>query len=224
MSAPPQSQHPPPSLNAPSVDTPTELPKHAHVVAVGASAGGLNALSLILGGLPADFPAPVLVVQHLAPDFPSQLAHILSRHTNLHVKQAEQGDRLHAGWAYVAPPGRHLLVGSDRTLSLTQTHKVHYCRPSADVLFASVAASFGPSAVGVILTGGDGDDAAGIEAIRAAGGVTLAQDVPSSQQPSMPRSAAATGAVDFVLPLPEIAAALMALTGGSDGSRGTFRP
>ena len=197
----------------PALDAPPALPRHARVIAVGASAGGLHALSLILAALPADLPAPVLVVQHLAPDFPSRLAHILGRHTDLRVRQAAEGDRLHAGWVYVAPPDRHLLARADGTLSLTQTHKVHHCRPSADVLLASVAASFGTRAVGVILTGGDGDGAAGITAIKEAGGVTLAQDVPSSQEASMPRHAAATGAVDFVLPLTEIAAALVALTG-----------
>lgn len=189
------------------------VPEYAHIVAIGASAGGLHALSLILPTLPADFPAPVLIVQHLSPDFPSQLAHILSRHTDLRVKEAEQGDHIQAGWVYVAPPDRHLLACADGTLTLTHTHKVHHCRPSADVLFASVAAVYGARAVAVVLTGGDGDGSAGIQAIKAAGGVTIAQDLPSSEQPSMPRSAAATGAVDQVLPLTDIAAALVALTG-----------
>ena len=206
--AQPQSEQPPALL-----DASTPLPDHARVVAVGASAGGLHALSLILSALPADFPAPILVVQHLSPDFPSQLAHILGRHTALHVKQAAQGDRLRAGWVYVAPPGRHLLACADGSLALTATPRVHHCRPSADVLHQSVAASFGARAVGVVLTGRDGDGAAGIQAIKAAGGVTLAQDLPSSQEPSMPRNAAATGDVDFVLPLPDIAPALVALTG-----------
>ena len=194
-------------------DLSARLPVAARVVAVGASAGGLQALSLILATLPADFRAPVLVVQHLSPDFPSQLAHILGRHTDLHVKQAEQGDRIQAGHVYVAPPDRHLLACADGTLALTHTHKVHHCRPSVDVLFTSLAASFGARAVGVVLTGGDGDGAAGCQAIKAEGGVTFAQDLFSSQQPSMPRSAAATGAVDQVLPLTDIAAALVTLTG-----------
>ena len=204
----PQSEQP----HAP-LDPSTPLPDYVRVVAVGASAGGLHALSLILAALPADFPAPILVVQHLSPDFPSQLARILGNHTPLHVKQAEQGDRLRAGWAYIAPPGRHLLACADGSLALTLTPKVHHCRPSADVLLTAVAAVYGVRAVGVVLTGGDGDGAAGIQAIKAAGGVTVAQDLPTSQQPSMPRNAAATGDVDYVLPLPDIAAALIALTG-----------
>ena len=202
-----EAKHPHPAVDAP------RLPKHTRVVAIGASAGGLRALSLILAALPADFPAPLLVVQHLSPDFPSQLAHILGRHTLLHVKQAAQGDRLRPGWVYVAPPDRHLLACADGTLTLTTTPRVHHCGPSVDVLFTSVAASFGVRSVGVVLTGGDGDGAAGIEAIKEAWGVTVAQDLPTSQQPSMPRLAAATGAVDFVLPLTGIAAALVDLTG-----------
>jgi len=156
-----------------SADLPRVLPDDTRIVAIGASAGGLHALGLILAALPADFPAPILVVQHLSPDFPSQLAHILSRHTSLHVKQAEEGDRLQAGWVYVAPPGKHLLACADGTLALTTTPRVHHCRPSADVLLTSVAAGFGARAVGVVLTGGDGDGAAGIQAIKAAGGVTV---------------------------------------------------
>jgi two-component system chemotaxis response regulator CheB len=151
------------------------------VIALGSSAGGLHALSVILAALPADFPAPVLVAQHLSPDFPSEMAHILGRHTALRVKQAEQGERLYAGWVYVAPPGKHLVACADGSLALTSTPRVHHCRPSADVLLKSVAASFGVRAVGVILTGGDGDGAAGIQAIKAAGGITMAQDLPSSR-------------------------------------------
>ena len=84
-------------------DLPPVLPDDSRVVAIGASAGGLHALSLIVAALPPNFPAPVVVVLHLSPDFPSNLAHILGRHTDLNVKQAQQGDRLRAGWVYVAP-------------------------------------------------------------------------------------------------------------------------
>jgi two-component system chemotaxis response regulator CheB len=198
---------PPPGL-VPESAAPDGLRR---VVAFGASAGGLAALRVIMAALPADLPAALLIVLHLSPDFVSRIADILGRHTALRVKEAQQGDRLRAGWVYVAPPGRHLLACADGTVSLTLTEKVHHCRPSVDVLLTSVAASFGPRSVGVVLTGGDGDGASGIQAIRAAGGVTIAQDLPSSLDPSMPRSAAQTGDVDCVLPLAEIAPALLAL-------------
>lgn len=181
------------------------------LVAIGASVGGLNAFSVILAALPADFPAPVVLVQHLSADFPSKLAQILGKATRLPVKQAQQGDRLQVGHVYIAPPGEHLLVNPDYSLSLSLAPKVHHCRPSADVLFESVAGSCGTEAIGIVLTGGDGDGSTGIRAIKAAGGVTIAQDVLSSQQPSMPIHAAATGSVDFVLPLMSIAPALITL-------------
>jgi len=139
------------------------------------------------------------------------MASILGRRTSLCMKQAEDGDRLQAGHVYVAPPAKPPLVNPDSTLSLSLGEKVKHCRPSVDVLFQSVAASAGARAVGVVLTGGDGDGAAGIRAVKAAGGVTFAQDQASSLQPSMPRSAAETGDVDFVLPLGEIASAVLCI-------------
>jgi len=194
------------------VTTPGAAVTHVLVVAVGASAGGLHALSTILAALPADFPVPIVVVQHLAPYYPSKMALILNRRTPLHVKRAKEGDHLRAGWVYVAPPARHLLIRPDGTLTLTATPRVHHCRPSVDVFFQSLAASVGARAVGVILTGADGDGADGVQAIRAAGGVTIVQDEPSSQFPYMPRAAVETGCVDYVLPLDEIAPKLIALT------------
>ena len=187
----------------------------SHIVALGASVGGLQAISTILAKLLATFPAPIVIVQHLSPHTPSQMADILSRRTALQVKEAQEGDCLKAGMVYVAPPARHLIVSSDEKLSLSDADKVHYCRPSADVLFLSLADSVGARAVGVVLTGGDGDGTAGIQAIKAAGGTTFAQDEGSSKDASMPRHAAATGDVDFVLPLPDIAAVLVALVSPS---------
>ncbi len=190
-------------------------PTSRRVVALGASVGGLQAISTILAKLPASFPAPIVIVQHLSPHTPSQMAHILSRRTALQVKEAEAGDRLRAGAVYVAPPAWHLLVSSDEILFLSDADKVHHSRPAVDVLFLSLAESCGDRAVGVVLTGGNCDGTAGLQAIKAAGGTTFAQDEQSSEDVSMPRHAAATGAVDFVLPLPDIAAALVALVSPS---------
>ncbi len=200
-----------PALNASSASS-----SQSQVVVLGASAGGLNAISIILASLLADFSAPIVIVQHLSPDFPSQMARILSGLTSLRVKQAEEGDCLQAGHVYIAPPGKHLLINLDLSLSLSVSAKVHHCRPSVDVLFRSAAASCGSRTIGVVLTGSDGDGTASIQAIKAAGGTTFAQDEQSSEDFSMPRHAAETGDVDFVLPLSEIAAALMDLAGSSD--------
>src|SRR3954465_13641890 len=117
------------------------MPSGFDVVALAASAGGLNALPHVLAPLPADFPAALVVVQHLDPRHRSLMADILNRRIALRVKEAAHGDRLEAGTAFVAPPNHHLLVDPDRTLALTKTELVHFVRPSADLLFESVAGS-----------------------------------------------------------------------------------
>jgi two-component system chemotaxis response regulator CheB len=181
------------------------------IVLLAASAGGLKALSLILSDLPNDFPAPIVVVQHLSPTYPSLLAEILDNRTPLVVKQAEAGDCLVAGKVYIAPPNYHLLINSDGILSLSSSEKVRFSRPAADVLFESVATSFFTKIIGVILTGMDGDGAKGAIAIKKMGGIVIAQDEASSEYFGMPSSAIATGCVDFILPLDAIATTLLNL-------------
>ena len=181
------------------------------VVALAASAGGLTALSSVLAELPAEFPAGILVVQHLDPRHRSLMADILSRRTRLEVKQAEDGDRLVGGRVYIAPPNRHLLLNGDGTLSLTQTELVHFVRPSADLLFESVAASYKDRAIAVVLSGSGGDGSMGVKAIKKMAGTVLAQDERTSEFFGMPGAAIHSGSVDFVLPLEEIAPALVTL-------------
>ncbi len=181
------------------------------VVALAASAGGLTALSSVLAELPAEFPAGILVVQHLDPRHRSLMADILSRRTRLEVKQAEDGDRLAGGRVYIAPPNRHLLLNGDGSLSLTQTELVHFVRPSADLLFESVAASYKDRSIAVVLSGSGGDGSMGVKAIKKMGGTVLAQDQRTSEFFGMPGAAIDSGNVDFVLPLEEIAPALVTL-------------
>jgi two-component system chemotaxis response regulator CheB len=181
------------------------------MVAVGASAGGLSALAALLAGLPADFPVPIAIVQHLDPDRHSLLAKILGRRTPLVVKEAAADDVFTKGIVYVAPPGYHLVVGAGRVATLTHTARVHFVRPSADRLFQSVAASCAP-AIAVVLTGTGTDGAAGLTAIKAAGGVTIVQDLATSAFAGMPQAAIETGAVDFILPLDDIGPRLIELT------------
>ena len=190
------------------------------IVAVAASAGGLNALSLLVRGLPREFPAALLIVQHLDPRHRSLIADILSRRTQLRVKQAQEGEAIEAGSVYIAPPDHHLLVNGDHTLSLTHTELVHFVRPSADLLFESVAASYKDRAIGVVLSGSGSDGAMGVQAIKKMGGTVLAQDKGTAEFFGMPGAAADTGCVDFALPLQEIAPALVALvTGNIDNGR-----
>jgi two-component system chemotaxis response regulator CheB len=181
------------------------------VVALAASAGGLTALSQVLSSLPEDFPAAVVVVQHLDPRHRSLMAEILGRRTPLKVKQGEAGDRLKAGIIYIAPPNSHLLVDPDGSLSLSQSELVHFVRPSADLLFESVAASYRERAIAVVLTGTGSDGNMGVTAIKSMGGTVIAQDEQTSEFFGMPGAAIHTGNVDFVLPLPEIASALVTL-------------
>jgi two-component system, chemotaxis family, protein-glutamate methylesterase/glutaminase len=186
------------------------------VVAVAASAGGLNALSQLLTGLPADFPAAVAVVQHLDPRHRSLMADILSRRTPLQVKQAEEADKLSPSTVFIAPPNKHLLVNPEGTLSLTQSELVHFVRPSADLLFESVAASFKDRVIGVVLSGSGSDGAMGVKAIKKMGGTVIAQDEATSEFFSMPNAAIQTGCVDFILPLREIPPALVTLVTSSE--------
>jgi len=181
------------------------------VVAFAASAGGLNALTHILAALPADFPAALVVVQHLDPRHRSLMADILNRRTALPVKEAVDGDELRPGRAYVAPPNRHLLVNPDRSISLTQTQLVHFVRPSADLLFESTAASFKERAIAVVLSGSGSDGAMGVQAIKKMGGTVIVQDAKNAEFAGMPEAAQATGMADFVLSLDEIAPALQKL-------------
>lgn len=187
------------------------------VVAMAASAGGLKALTTILSGLDAGFPAPILVVQHLDRAHPSLMAQILDRRTALSVTQARSGETIRPGHAYIAPPDYHLLVDDRGTLSLTHTALVRFVRPSADILFTSVAASFGNRAIAVVVTGSGSDGAAGVREIKRLGGTVVVQDQASSEFFGMPGAAIGTGDVDFVLPLAEIAGKLAALVCGVPG-------
>lgn len=180
------------------------------VIALAASAGGLNALSSILSPFPSDFPCAFAVIQHLDPRHESLMATILSRRTALRVTQAEQGDELAAGTVHIAPPNQHLLVHADGSLALTQTELVHFVRPSADLLFESVAASYRERAIAVVLSGTGSDGSMGVRAIKKMGGTVIAQDR-AAEFFGMPAAAIETGDVDFVLALEEIPSALMTL-------------
>jgi len=184
------------------------------VIAIAASAGGLRALTAVFSELPADFPAAVTVVQHLDPRHRSLMAELLSRQSRLSVKQAVEGDRLNPSSVYVAPPDRHLLVNDDGTLSLSRAELVNFLRPSADLLFESVAASFKDRVIAIVLTGTGSDGSKGLHAIKKMGGTIVSQDEGTSEFFGMPSAAIRTGLVDFVLPLNQIAAALTTLVRG----------
>lgn len=202
----------PSTIPALSPILPSSLPTPGFdVIALAASRGGLQAVSHILAALPADFPVPIVLVQHLSPLMGSSLPQILSARTALRVKSASPGEHLQAGTVYVAKPNWHLLVTAQGTLSLSQSAPVNFTRPAADVLFDSIAEHVGQRAIAVVLTGTGNDGAAGIQHIKLMGGTTIAQDQATAEFFGMPEAAIATQAIDLVLPLDQIAATLRKL-------------
>jgi two-component system chemotaxis response regulator CheB len=176
-------------------------------VVIGTSTGGPNALAELFGCFPADWPVPILIVQHMPPHFTARLAERLSEKSRLRVREAVAGEPVSAAQAWVAPGDYHLLVRRERAtvrLALNQEAPVNSCRPAVDVLFRSAAEVYGPGALAVILTGMGQDGLAGCASIRAAGGQVLAQDQASSVVGSMPGAVAQAGLADQVLPLEHI--------------------
>lgn len=193
---------PPPPLSAPSGAAPL-------AVALAASRGGVHALGVVLGEIPAGFPAALLVVLHCEPDRPSLLARVLAARCRMGVREARDGETARAGTILLAPPGWHLTVRPDRTLSLDRGARVHFARPAADPLFASLARAYGPAGAAVVLTGGGVDGTAGARAVWAADGHVLAQRPDASSAPGMPTSAIESGCVHETLALEDIASALL---------------
>jgi two-component system chemotaxis response regulator CheB len=178
---------------------------------IAASAGGIKALEHILSVLPDDFPLPIAVVQHRRPHHPSMLPAILGRRTSLRVKTAEHAELMKAGTVYLAPPELHMTIHPDLSVALTDGHKVRHVLSSANPLFASAAKALDGRVIAVVLTGGDRDTTDGVQTVRDAGGIVIAQDEATSEHFGMPGSAIATGCVDRVLPLEQIAGALVRL-------------
>jgi len=181
------------------------------IVAVAASAGGITALGRVLSGLAVGFPVPVVVVQHLDPRHKTIIAEVLGRRALLTVRLADHGERAEPGTIYVAPPNHHLLVEADGMLMLSSSELVHFLRPSADLLFESIAGTFGPRAIACVLTGTGSDGAMGASAVKSRGGTVIVEDPALAEFSGMPEAVLATGSVDFVLPLDEIATVISGL-------------
>lgn len=173
-----------------TTDLPRHEPAHPVVVAIGVSQDGIVALRRVLTPLSAALQASVLIVRHTSPTVQSLLSSILGRALAMPVKQADTGEQLQAGVVYVAPPNLHLTV-TDGHVALDEGPKVNFARPSVDVLFESVARVCGARSIGVLLSGGGSDGAAGLAAIRRAGGLTIVQEPFEAVAPNMPRAALA---------------------------------
>ena len=193
------------------------LHKRVEVVAIGVSTGGPNALAAILPQFPADFPVPIVIVQHMPPLFTQSLAQRLTVKCNIPVAEGFEGATLEAGRAWIAPGDYHMIVErSDRTVRL-RTHQeppVNSCRPAVDVLFRSVAQTYGGATLAVVLTGMGQDGFRGCECIQKAGGQILVQDQASSVVWGMPGFVAKAGLADKVLPLEQIATEILRAVNG----------
>ncbi|MGC4101138.1 chemotaxis protein CheB [Ferruginibacter sp.] len=184
-------------------------------IVIGTSAGGLYALIAILRDLPATFPLPIIVVQHRSKDQRELLEEVLQTRCRLAIKQADEKEAIEGGVVYIAPPDYHLLVENDHTLSLSADEPVRFSRPSIDVLFETAAAAFSGSLIGMVLTGASNDGAAGISAIKKAGGLTIAQDPNEALFAVMPSAAIETKNITFVKTLQQIHDFLLQLTNTS---------
>src|SRR5262245_29615355 len=180
------------------------------IILIGASAGGVEAISALVADLPPDLRAAILVVLHLSRGR-SVLPDILSRAGRLPARHPADEERLLYGRVYVAPPDHHMTLQDDR-IRLQHGPTENGVRPAIDPLFRSAARSFGPRTIGVILTGSLDDGTAGLAAIKEAGGITVVQDPHEAFAPSMPRSALEFVGADHVLPIREIPLLLTQLT------------
>jgi two-component system, chemotaxis family, protein-glutamate methylesterase/glutaminase len=178
------------------------------IVAIAASLGGPKALAEVLADLPHDFPAPVVICQHITPGFSDDLARWLAQETGHRVHEAADGQRLVKSEFFIAPSHLHMVVNPSGIMRLEDNPPIGGFKPSCDLLLRSVAQSFAKRAIGVVLTGMGRDGARGLEEIRKAGGHTIAQDRASSVVFGMPGEAVAIGAAELVLPLDEIGAQL----------------
>jgi two-component system chemotaxis response regulator CheB len=192
------------------------------IVVVGASAGGIEALRVLVGSLPADFPASLFVVLHTSPQAPSMLADILDRSGKLPALTPEDGERIRPGTIYVAPSDRHLLIEPNH-VRITRGPKENRFRPAVDPLFRSAAQTYGPRVVGVILTGYLDDGTAGLWTVKQLGGTAIVQDPADALVPFMPLNAMSHVKVDYSLPLEEIAPLLVRLATEAAEEEGAFQ-
>jgi two-component system, chemotaxis family, protein-glutamate methylesterase/glutaminase len=204
------------ALPVPCLESPDPVSTNHPLVAIGASTGGVQALDRICRQLPASLPASLLIVQHMPATFTTSFAQRLDHYSPLRIVEAQHGEAVQLGAAYLAPGGQHMVIRSEggrATIHLLDTPPVNSVRPSADVLMASVASEAGSHCVGVVLTGMGKDGTEGLARVKQAGGTTLAQDRESCVVFGMPKAAIDRGVVDQVLPLAQIPAALVQILG-----------
>jgi two-component system chemotaxis response regulator CheB len=180
-------------------------------IVIGVSAGGMEALKVILSEIPGSFYLPIFVVQHIHPHSDNFLARYLDENSALHVKEADDKESIIGGTVYIAPPNYHLLIEENKSLALSIFEKVSYARPSIDVLFESAADVYAEKLIGIILTGANNDGSAGLRRIKEKGGLTIVQDPATAEACTMPGAALKATKIDYVLKLNQIAPFLINL-------------
>jgi two-component system chemotaxis response regulator CheB len=180
-------------------------------VVIGCSAGGLEALSVVLPSLPVTFPAPLVIVQHINPRAMTRLHLLLERKCAIAVREADEKIKPQPGVAYFVPPNYHLLLELDGTFSLSVDERVNFSRPAIDVTIETAAELYGPALIGVVMTGASADGSRGLARIKALGGYTIVQDPKEAQTVTMPESAIRAAQPHAVLPLRDIGPRLVSL-------------
>ena len=174
------------------------------IIVIGVSAGGTTVLKQLLPMFPADYPIPIVVIQHLHPTQENTLLVIFDELAPLKVKEADEKEPIQSGHIYFAPPNYHLLIEDDHTLALSVDEKVNYARPSIDVLFECAADVYRGQVIGIVLTGANNDGTEGLHAIKAQGGLCIAQDPATAEVPYMPKSAIERTDIDHILSIEDI--------------------
>lgn len=187
-------------------------PVRYSAIVIGASAGGLTALSNLLSGMPKNFKLPIIVVQHRSREERDLLESVLQQKCEIRIKQADEKEVITGGFVYIAPPDYHLLVESDMSFSLSIDETVNYSRPSIDVLFESAALVYKEKLIGVVLTGSNDDGSNGMKTIHKYHGLTIAQNPGEAQHPTMPVASIRKGAVKRIMMLKEIQQFLIGIT------------
>lgn len=174
-------------------------------IVIGASAGGLEALRTILTSLDKGFSIPILIVQHISAHSDNYITIHLDSLCHVHVKEADEKEKIEGGKVYFAPPNFHMMIEDDHTISFSIDHKVNYARPSVDVLFETAAYTLGDHLIGVVLTGANHDGAEGLKTIKEYGGLTIVQDPKTAESKAMPLAAKETAEPHYIYSLKEIA-------------------
>lgn len=185
---------------------------HTGAVVIGTSAGGMKALAQIIPKLPANFPVPIIIVQHISPYSDNYITVHLNKLSKINVKEADEKERLKPGNAYIAPPNYHLLIELNKTLSLATSERVSFSRPSIDILFDTAAEAYTHTLIGVLLTGANSDGANGLLKIHEFGGVTIVQNPDTAEVNTMPQSALDLFQPTKILDVEKIADYLMRIT------------